>query len=308
MVNKKKKKGKKNNQNIRKYGLLQPLSLRSNVQLQPSPLTIVNKSQLISQLFNPPTSLNSPFPQKRLCDSQILALESNPPDLPQICYFSQFPDLRVLSWNINGLQNKEKLKICKRMATSSWLLFIFLQETYATSENDLDHLKNHLRKYIWFHNFFSKRKHGLVIGIRCVEELKDPSPFCFEKNEGRLFGLKVFIQNQEFSALNVYHHPGLKLKHLMEESSWFFSPQNKNILVGDLNWNLNETNCQKLIEHLSDLNLSCLNWLELTHFQGQYIDHIFFLSKAPEDHLFVNAIPFGFKDHTVMIGGASVKE
>ena len=85
-----------------------------------------------------------------------------------------------------------------------------------------------------------------------MEGLKDPSPFCFEKNEGRLFGLKVFIQNQEFSALNVYHYPSLKLKHLMEESSQFFSPQSKNILAGDLNWDLNKTNCQKLIEHLSE--------------------------------------------------------
>ena len=63
-----------------------------------------------------------------------------------------------------------------------------------------------------------------MIGIRHVEGLRDPSPFFFEKNEGGLFGLKVFIQNQEFSALNVYHHPGLKLEHLIEESSQFFSP------------------------------------------------------------------------------------
>ena len=194
------------------------------------------------------------------------------------------------------------------MAASSWPLFIFLQETHATSENDLDHLKNHLRKYIWFCDSFFKKKHGLAIRIRHVEGLKDPSPFCFEKNKGGLFGLKVFIQNQEFSALNVYHHPGLKLEHLIEESSWFFSPQSKNILAGDLNWDLNKTNCQKLIEHLSDLNLSQLNWLEPTHFQGCCIDHIFLPSEAPEDHLFVNAIPFGFKDHAVMIGGASVKE
>ena len=94
----------------------------------------------------------------------------------------------------------------------------------------------------------------------------------------------------------------------MEESFWFFSPQSRNILAGDLNWDLNETNCQKLIEHLSGLNLSQLNWLKPIHFQGHCIDHIFFPSEAPEDCLFVNAIPFGFKDHTVMIGGASVKE
>ena len=205
---------------------------------------IVNKSQLISHLPTPPTPPNSPFPQERPCNSQIPSLESNPPKLPQIYHFSHFPDLKILSWNINGLQNEEKLEICKRITASSWPLFIFLQETYAISENDLDHLKNHLRKYIWFHDFFSKRKYSLAIGIRYVEGLKDPSSFFFEKNEGGLFELKVFIQNQEFSALNVYYHSSLKLEHLMEESSWFFSPQSRNILAGDLNWNLNKTNCR----------------------------------------------------------------
>ena len=219
MMNKRKKKGKKNNQNIKKYRLVHSPPQRSDAQLQPSPLTIVNKFQLIFHLPTPSTPLNSPFPQERLCNSQIPSLESNPPKLPQICHFSCFPDLRILSWNINRLQNEEKLEICKRMAASSWPLFIFLQETHVTSENDFDHLKNHLRKYIWFCDSFSERKHGLVIGIRHVEELRDPSPFFFEKNEGELFGLKVFIQNQEFSAFNIYHHPGLKLKHLMEESS-----------------------------------------------------------------------------------------
>ena len=80
--------------------------------------------------------------------------------------------------------------------------------------------------------------------------------------------LKVSIQNQEFLALNVYHHLSLKLEHLMEESSWFFSPQSRNILAKNLNWDLNETNCQKLIEHLSELNLFHLNWSKPPHFQG----------------------------------------
>ena len=105
--------------------------------------------------------------------------------------------------------------------------------------------------------------------------------------------------HQKFSTLNVYCHPGLKLEHLIEESSWFFSPRAKIFW----HWDLNKTNCQKLIKHLSDLNLSCLNWSEPTHFQGQCIDHIFFPSEALEDCLFVNAIPSKFKDHTVMIGG-----
>ena len=71
---------------------------------------------------------------------------------------------------------------------------------------------------------------------------------------------------------------------------------------------LEQNQLQKLIEHLSELNLSQLNWSEPTHFQGHCIDHIFLPSEALEDCLFVNTIPSGFKDHAVMIGGASVKE
>ena len=58
-----------------------------------------------------------------------------------------------------------------------------------------------------------------MIRIRHVKGLKDLFSFFFEKNEGGLFELKVFIQNQEFSIFNIYHHPSLKLEHLMEEFS-----------------------------------------------------------------------------------------
>ena len=64
MVNKRKKKGKKNNQDIRKYGLVHPPPQRSNAQLQPSPSTIVNKSQLISYLPTPPHPPQLPFPPR----------------------------------------------------------------------------------------------------------------------------------------------------------------------------------------------------------------------------------------------------
>ena len=58
--------------------------------------------------------------------------------------------MRILSWNINGVHNDEKLNLCCRMAASCQPLFILLQETHAASEKDLDHLKKWLRKYLWF--------------------------------------------------------------------------------------------------------------------------------------------------------------
>ena len=84
MVNKRKKKEKRIIKILESINSL----LRSDAQLQPSSSTIVNKSQLISQLPTSPTPLNSPFPQEGSYDSQILTLEPNPPDLPQIQQFS----------------------------------------------------------------------------------------------------------------------------------------------------------------------------------------------------------------------------
>ena len=58
----------------------------------------------------------------------------------------------------------------------------------------------------------------------------------------------------------------------------------------------------------ASLCMSCLKWNEPTHYKGRCIDHIFFLSKAPLKHLFINAIPSSFKDHALLIGGSLFKK
>ena len=58
----------------------------------------------------------------------------------------------------------------------------------------------------------------------------------------------------------------------------------------------------------ASLCMLCLKWDEPIHYKGKCIDHIFFSSKAPVKQLFINAIPSGFKDHALLIGGSSFKE
>ena len=113
-----------------------------------------------------------------------------------------------------------------------------------------------------------------------------------------------------YSVLNIYHHPDLKVATILQEVACFFSqnPRSINIFGGDFNWDVKEKQMGEIEKCCATLCMSCLKWDEPTHYKGRCIDHIFFLSKAPLKHLFINAIPSGFKDHALLIGGSSFKE
>ena len=51
-----------------------------------------------------------------------------------------------------------------------------------------------------------------------------------------------------------------------------------------------------------------LKWNEPTHYKGRCINHIFFSSKTPLKWLFINTIPYGFKDHALLIGRSLFKK
>ena len=165
--------------------------------------------------LHPKTNLAFPTPQApvlvfQLPSSSFLLSFSMPP-FSNLYQYNKFPNIRILSWNINDVHNDEKLNLCHRMAASCHPLFILLQETHATSEKDLNHLKNCLRKYLWFKNPFSEQKQSLTIGVRRMEGLHDIKPYPIESFESGLFGLKTKIFNIEYIMINVYCHHNLKL-------------------------------------------------------------------------------------------------
>ena len=121
------------------------------------------------------------------------------------------------------------------MAASCCPLFILLQETHAASEKDLDHLKNCLRKYLWFKDPFSEWKQGLAIGVRRMEGLHDIEPYPIESSESGLFGLRTKIFNTEYAVMNVYRHCDLKLPFMQDQIGKFFSKDGLNVLGGDFN-------------------------------------------------------------------------
>ena len=111
--------------------------------------------------------------------TQSECLPSDPPSDPGVdphdrslanvieCDEHRFPNTQVISWNMNGVQNFNKLRTLRKMAGSCQSLFILIQESHANSECNLDLIRNQLRKYIW-HQFLIKnqQKHGQRHGIQ----------------------------------------------------------------------------------------------------------------------------------------------
>ena len=57
------------------------------------------------------------------------------------CNEHRFPNTHVISWNMNGVQNFNKLRTLQKMVGSCQPLFILIQESHSDSKCDLDLIK-----------------------------------------------------------------------------------------------------------------------------------------------------------------------
>ena len=143
---------------------------------------------------------------------------------------------------MNGIQNFEKLKTFWKMAGSCQPLFILIQESHSDFKCDLNLIRNQLRKYIWLKDNSSGKRRGLLIRVRQMEGVKEISPCFFDQTISGLFGVHMTIGLMNYSVLNIYHHPDLKVATILQEATRFFSqnPRSINIFGGDFNWNVKE--------------------------------------------------------------------
>ena len=118
------------------------------------------------------------------------------------CDEHRFPDTWVISWNINGVQNFNKLRTLQKMAGSCQPLFILIQESHTDSECNLNLIRNQLRKYIWLRDNSSGKRRGLLIEVRQMEGMKEISPCFFDQTMSGLFGVHVTIGSMNYSVLN----------------------------------------------------------------------------------------------------------
>ena len=75
-------------------------------------------------------------------------------------------DICVVTWNINGVGNKEKLSKLKQVVQGFRPLFILIQESQAKDKGDYIFLENAFKKYEWITDDFNQNKRGLAIGVR----------------------------------------------------------------------------------------------------------------------------------------------
>ena len=123
---------------------------------------------------------------------------------------------------MNGVQNFDKLRTLQKMAGSCQPLFILIQESHSDSEGNLNLIRNQLRKYIWLKDNSSGKRRGLLIGVRQMEGVKEISPCFFDQTMSRLFGVHMTIESTNYSILNIYHHPDLKVATISQEATQFF--------------------------------------------------------------------------------------
>ena len=123
------------------------------------------------------------------------------------------------------------------MAGSCQPLFILIQESHFDFECDLDLIRNQLRKYIWLRDNSFRKRRGLLIGVRRIEGVKEISPCFFDQTMSGLFGVHVTIGSTNYSVLNIYRHPDLKVATISQEAAQFFgqNPRSINIFGGDFN-------------------------------------------------------------------------
>ena len=144
------------------------------------------------------------------------------------CDEHRFPDACVISWNMNGVQNFNKLRTFQKMVGSCQPLFILIQESHSDSKGNLDLIRNQLKKYIWLRdNSFEKRR-GLLIGVRWMEGVKEISSCFFDQTTSGLFEVHVLIGLTNYSVLNIYYHPNLKVATISQEAAQFSEGDDSN--------------------------------------------------------------------------------
>lgn len=108
--------------------------------------------------------------------------------------------IRVISWNVNGLQNIIKLKKCLTYLKSQQTQLAFIQETHLTDSEVLKLRRDWVGQV--FHSSYTTKKHGVAILVHkklhfsMIKEHKD--------TEGRVICLEAKVNGVKVNLCNVY--------------------------------------------------------------------------------------------------------
>ena len=103
--------------------------------------------------------------------NSTLPSEINPDDIPGIKFMSTKPEwplrLGIISWNINGINNKQfkkKVNTLRHILNNTKINIILLQETHFTSSSETI-WRAKFPKYQCFFNNGTSKTNGVAIGV-----------------------------------------------------------------------------------------------------------------------------------------------
>ena len=146
--------------------------------------------------------------------------------------------VRIISWNVNGLQNPVKRKKCLSYLKSQQTHIAFLQETHLTDSEDAKLKRDWVGQI--YHSSYTSKKHGVAILVHkklnflIVKEQTD--------EQGRIILVEAKIDGKKVNLCNIYapnigdpvffHGKNNLIGHL---------PDGHTILAGDFNQVLDGT-------------------------------------------------------------------
>jgi ribonuclease HI len=213
-------------------------------------------------------------------------------------------DIRIVSFNSAGLREKEKLKPLAAASRKFTPGVICIQEIHGLSEEALYNLQSMFPKYRWFINWGSAHTCGVAIGVRNCMSIAQPIERPWNNGEGTSIAVDINLDGRAFRIMNTYKPNRADFFKTFTEAMEHMQTTKEKVWTGDFNLDLEEEPFNKVINRMSELNMSRLEWSKPTHYQERCIDHIFISESTPEDRRAIVGIPTPYKDHLIMAGGA----
>jgi ribonuclease HI len=213
-------------------------------------------------------------------------------------------DIRIVSFNSAGLREKEKLKPLAAATRKFTPGAICVQEIHGFSEEALHNLRTMFPKYRWFINWGTAHSGGVATGVRNCVSIAQPIERPWTNGEGTFIAVDINLDGRAFRIMNSYKPNGKDFFEISKEALGHMQTNKEKVWAGDFNMDPEDEPFNRVINRLSDLNMSRLEWTNPTHYQGRCIDHIFLSESTPEDRRAIVGIPTPYKDHLIMAGGA----
>jgi ribonuclease HI len=221
--------------------------------------------------------------------------------------YKKFPpryNLRVLSWNIAGLNSPDRMKALRKVIRKFKPDVILLQEIHGDSAPGKANLRMYCPDYSWSLNWGPRQKRGVAIGIRNNPCTPFPLPEAVSDPEGNFIALDFTMRGRDCRAISIYRPSKTPWEQILSPYWDLLQTGRDMVVAGDFNHDKSSDEFPNLEGALNGKGLTRLEWDSPTHWKGGNIDHVFVSNSVPIERRAITAVPTLFKDHVMLVGGA----